>query len=292
MRRVLLSSVLTVSAVVLAAAHEPLRAQSADGESAPIETGAVEEEQVRLVILDVVVVDRHGNAISDLTAEDFEIRAAARVRPVDTLDVQCDPGALAEPEAVTSASRREVPDYSDGSRKIVLALDYLHLPPILRPEVLQRARESVRHAASPGDEVMVVALNGGLRVEQHFTDDLDEVVSTLDRMEFDITLWQPSYSHLHENLFVDPLVALLDLLGQYPENKAIVLYSTMRDVPLDLQFNEIAAIAATSRCAIYPVDAAGLRTPIGGPATGGPNQQPLGGSPAGGRRGSLFSGAG
>ena len=208
-RRVLLSSVLTVSAVVLAAAHEPLRAQNADGESAPIETGAVEEEQVRLVILDVVVVDRHGNAISDLTAEDFEIRAAAKVRPVDTLDVQCDPGALAEPETVTSASRREVPGYSDGSRKIVLALDYLHLPPILRPEVLQRARESVRHAASPGDEVMVVALNGGLRVEQHFTDDLDEVVSTLDRMEFDITLWQPSYSHLHENLFVDPLVALL-----------------------------------------------------------------------------------
>jgi hypothetical protein len=134
----------------------------------------------------------------------------------------------------------------------------------------------VRHAASPGDEIMVVALNGGLRVEQHFTDDLDTVVGTLDRMEFDITLWQPDYFHLHENLFVDPLVALLDILGQYPENKAIVLYSTMRDVPLDLQFSEIAAIAATSRCAIYPVDAAGLRTPLGGPDAGGPVRQPLG----------------
>ena len=180
-----------------------------------------------------MVLARQGNTVSDLAAEDFEIRAAAKIRPVDTLDVRCDPGALAEPEAVTKASRREAPDYSDGSRKIVLALDYLHLPPILRPEVLERARESVRHAASPGDEVMVVALNGGRRVEQHFTDDLDEVVGTLDRMEFDITLWQPDYFHLHESLFVDPLVALLDILGQYPENNTIVLYSTMRDVPLD-----------------------------------------------------------
>ena len=268
MRRILLLSVLTLSIVVFVAAREPLRAQSAEDESAPIETGAVEEEQVRLVILDVVVVDRHGNTVSDLTAEDFEIRAAAKVRPVDTLDVRCDPGALAEPEAVSRASKRQAPEYAGGSRRLVLAFDYLHMPPILRPEVLQRARESVRHAASPGDEVMVVALNGGLRVEQHFTDDLDQVVSTLDRMEFDITLWQPDYFHLHENLFVDPLVALLDLLGRYPENKAIVLYSTMRDVPLDLQFNEIAAIAATSRCAIYPVDAAGLRTPLGGPTRG------------------------
>ena len=150
----------------------------------------------------------------------------------------------------------------------MLAFDYLHLPPILRPEVLGRARESVRYAAAPGDEVMVAALNGGLRIEQHFTDDLDAVVDTLDRMEFDITLWQPDYFHLRENLFVDPLVALLDLLGRYPENKAIVLYSTMRDVPLDLQFSEIAAIAATSRCAIYPVDAAGLRAPTGGPDAG------------------------
>ena len=44
-----------------------------------------------------------------------------------------------------------------------------------------------------------------------------------------------------------------------------VLYSTMRDVPLELEFDRIAAIAAGSRCSIFPVDAAGLRTELGGP---------------------------
>ncbi len=260
MRRVLLTCALTALAVVIAATPDSVRAQDPNTEGAPLRTGTVEEEQVRMVILDVVVVDRHGNTVSDLKAEDFEIRAGGKVRAVDTLDVRCDPGALAEPAAVNRPSRREVPDYSGGSRKIVLAVDYLHLAPTVRPEVILRAKQTVRHAAAPGDQIMVVALNGGLRIEQHFTDDLDQVLASLDRMEYDITLWQPDYFHLHESLFVDPLVALLDLLGQLPGNKAIVLYSTMGDVPLDLQFNEIAAIAAASRCTIYPVDAAGLRT--------------------------------
>jgi VWFA-related protein len=270
MRRILLASALAAFAVIEAAAPDDLYAQDPKSEELPLETGAIEEEQVRLVILDVVVVDRHGNTVSDLTADDFEIRAGGKMRAVDTVDVQCDAGALAEPATVNRPSQREVPDYSGSSRKIVLALDYLHIPPILRTEVIGRARDTVRHTVASGDEIMVVALNGGLRIEQHFTDDRDDVLATLDRMEFDITLWQPDYFHLRENLFVDPLVALLDLLGQEPGNKAMVLYSTMRDVPLDFQFNEIAAIAATSRCAIYPVDAAGLRTPLGGPDGAGP----------------------
>jgi hypothetical protein len=38
-----------------------------------------------------------------------------------------------------------------------------------------------------------------------------------------------------------------------------VLFSAMQDVPLDLQFREIAAVASSSRCLLYPVDAVGLR---------------------------------
>jgi VWFA-related protein len=225
----------------------------------------VEREQVRLVVLDVVVVDREGRTVADLTAEDFEIQAGGKVVAVDTLDVACGAGSLAEPVAALGTARRESPRLPDAPRKIVLAFDYLHLIPARRTEIIESARDAVMRGIAPGDEIMVVALNGGLRIEQQFTSDRDTALASLQRMEYDITLWHPDYHHEHEAVFVDPLVALLDLLGQFPGNKAVVLYSTMRDVPLDLEFDRIAAIAAGSRCSIFPVDAAGLRTALGGP---------------------------
>ena len=41
----------------------------------------------------------------------------------------------------------------------------------------------------------------------------------------------------------------------------MVFYSAMQDVPLDYQFEQIAAIAAASRTAMYTVDPYGLFAP-------------------------------
>lgn len=231
----------------------------AQEERPPIETDKVEEELVRLVVLDTIVVDRSGRTVGDLTIDDFEIVAGGKPVPVGSLDVDCPGGGAAQPEAVSHARKRQAPAAGDKPRRLVLAVDYLHLSFSNRAEVLLRARELVKHNAGSGDEVMVVALNGGLRIEQPFTTNPTEVLDSIERMEHDITLWQPDYFHLSENQFIDPLVGLLDLLGTFEGTKAVVLFSTMRDVPLDKQFERVAAIAALSRCSIYPVDAGGLR---------------------------------
>jgi hypothetical protein len=54
------------------------------------------------------------------------------------------------------------------------------------------------------------------------------------------------------------LTALLDVLGTISAPKAVVLFSGMEDVPLDLEFEQLAALAATARTAIYPVDVLGM----------------------------------
>ena len=89
------------------------------------------------------------------------------------------------------------------------------------------------------------------------------------RMQHDITLWQPWFEHLNEIGWVAGMTTLFDVLGTVPGHKKVVLFSAMGDVPLDLQFQEIAAQAAVSRCSIYPVDARGLTTAAGGAQGGG-----------------------
>jgi hypothetical protein len=80
-------------------------------------------------------------------------------------------------------------------------------------------------------------------------------------MEYDISLWKESFSHQTERGFLRGMTALFDVLGTVPGPKAVVMFSAMRDTPLDLEFAELAAIASTSRCSLYPVDTGGLTAP-------------------------------
>lgn len=226
----------------------------------PIPVDKVETAKVRLVVLDVVVLDREGRTVPGLTRDDFELVVVGKPVAVDTLDVDCPGGAAEEPRAVSHARKRPPPEAAGAGRRIVLALDYLHLGQLQRVNVLEQAKEMVEQGGAAGEEFMVVALNGGLRVEQQFSADREQVRRALHRMEYDISLWQPSFQHLDESGFVDGLTTLFDVLGQVPGSKAVVLYSAMLDLPLDRQFLEIAATAAGARCTIYPVDAFGLRT--------------------------------
>jgi len=212
----------------------------------PLELGTVEKETVRLVLLDVMVLDRQDRPVSGLTADDFDIVAAGKRVEVDTLDVRCDDAA--DPTRL-----------ADTPSRIVLALDYLHLNQMQLADVFERARDMIRADGIEGAEVMLAALNGGLRIEQKFTSDKKELLRSLKRMEYDVTLWNGMHHHLSETGFVGGVTTLLDVLGTVPDSKAIVLFSAMRDVPLDLEFRNIAAVASSSRCFIYPVDVTGFR---------------------------------
>ncbi len=226
----------------------------------PLRLDTVERAAVHLVILDVLVVDSQGRTVSDLTVEDFRVHAGGKPVPIDTLDVSCPTGPEPDAESVTHAKKRSPPAAGDVTRNIVLALDYEHIGYEQRAEVFERARDMIRHGTTPQDRVMLVALNGGLRIEQILSADRDEVLGSLRRMEYDVSLYGPNYNHISEFGFVDSMTTLFDVLGTVPGPKAVVLYSSMTDVPLDLQFSEIAAMAAAARCSIYPADVRGLRT--------------------------------
>jgi VWFA-related protein len=267
--------------IVLALLACVLAGQAFPSEPEPPRSVTTERATVRLMLLDVLVVDGKGATVSDLTADDFEILAGGELVEVDTLDLDCPTGPTAEPETVSRASKREALAPPDGAgpadpRRIVLALDYLHLGPTERELVFDQAREMVINGAAAGDEVMVVALTGGLRIEQGFRADSEETLRTLKRMRYDVSLWNGNFTHLSERGFVGAMTTLFDVLGTVAEPKAVVFYSSMTDVPLDLEFRRLAAVAAASRCSLYPVDLRGLGTAVPGLAgpTGGEKPVP------------------
>jgi VWFA-related protein len=243
------AAILSVLAVLLVIPASP----SDDEDSTPpIEVDKTERAEVRLVLLDTVVVDAAGDPVAGLERDDFELRIKGEAFSPAILETRCElPGD--EPLEAQAAVQRTEP------RRIVLLFDYLHLPMLAREESLATAMRMVKEGIAEDDEVMIAALTGGLRVEQPFTSDKRDVLSSLKRMRKDVSLWNGNFYHSSETGFVRGITSLFDVLASASTGpKAVVLYSAMQDVPLDFEFERIAAIAAVSRSALYTVDPRGL----------------------------------
>jgi VWFA-related protein len=238
-----------------------------DQPGTPIPSDLVERERTRLVIVDVVVLDGKDRTVPGLTLDDFELLVDRKPVEPDTLDVNCSE-SLEDARNVAWKEKRQAPSAVAGSkRRIVLAFDYLHLyehlpqkSSLIRTEVLDNAMHMLENADLADDEVMIVALNGGLRVEQTFTADRREAWASLHRMQRDITLWGPSFEHTTEKGWTRGMTTLFDVLGTYPGTKAVVLFSAMDHLPLILEYEEVLAQAGASRSRVYTVDARGLDT--------------------------------
>ena len=252
-----------LTALWLAVAIAPTHAQDKDS-TPPVPIDKTERAEVRLVLLDTVVIDSDGNPVAGLEKEDFEIRHGREIVTPDVLETRCESEAQQQQQTATGAG---------SPRSLILAFDYLHLPMLQREWALDTAMKMVKKGRMAGDEVMVVALTGGLRIEQPFTTDADVVLASLGRMQKDISLWNGNFAHVNEFGFVRSLTTLFDVLASATVGpKAVVLYSAMQDVPMDDQFERIAAIAATSRSTLYTVDPFGLAASSVG--LGGSNARP------------------
>jgi VWFA-related protein len=236
----------------------------------PLESGAIEEVKVVLVMVETLVLDGKGRTVPDLTEEDFVLTVQGRAREIDEFDVSCPAGAAEEPTELDPKNPRK-PVVPDLDRKIVLLVDYYHLGTIDRTDVLNQAMAMVHYGKTRGEQIMVAALANGLRVEQRFTRDADAVLRTLERMEHDASLFAMDFGSITDRPFFDNLGTLMDVLAEYDGTKAVVMFSNWMatSADWDLQFWDVAERAALSRTVVYPVWAAGLQA--GGPTGGSPS---------------------
>jgi VWFA-related protein len=241
---------------------------------APIADRKLEEHlEVRLVTIDVIALDGQDRTVPNLGKEAFRLLVDGNETPIDTLDVRCGDAPEPDPKSKRFGDWKSPPDLADGTRRVVLALDYLHLPtvwcPDLQPpgpcmlhtQVLQAYRAAIAAKPEIGDEeMMIVALTGGLRVEQPFTRDRGAIVAALRRMEYDVTLWNGRFEHGTEYGLFRGLGALATLLRATPGPKSII-FLTAGGGPgtgYDLEFAKLATLASDAQARIYPVDCRGL----------------------------------
>ncbi len=146
----------------------------------------VETINVNIVNVDVVVTDKKGNPIEDLTRDDFEVFDNGRLQPISNfyevkgrkiIDHRPD-GTLEVEEIPEDALPDEVPERL--KRRYVFFVDNLSLAPFNRHAVFAETKKFVDENLLPGDLGMIVTFNRDIKVRVPFTNDHAFLKQTFD----------------------------------------------------------------------------------------------------------------
>jgi VWFA-related protein len=164
------------------------------GQSKPSE--GQQEDVVRvttnLVHVDVVVVDKEGRQVTDLTPEDFEIiedgkrQRVTNFSYVSTGGAPADKGA-ATPEAATAPRLPPAPLRPEQTRRTVaLVVDDLGLSFQSIGFVREALRKFVEEQMQPGDQVAIIRTGGDAGALQQLTNDKQQLRAVIERLR-----WNP-----------------------------------------------------------------------------------------------------
>jgi VWFA-related protein len=164
-----------VLAGLLAAAAVDLRSQTAS-----------ETIEVRVTNVDVVVTDRSGHPIHDLTRDDFELYENRKLQPITNLyEIRGDevPASAPSSTAGTSAEASPAPAVIPAEmrqRSIVVFIDNTSIDPLRRNQALDATVHALDTIMRPGDDAMIITWDRRSKIVQPFTTDVSAVKRALE----------------------------------------------------------------------------------------------------------------
>jgi VWFA-related protein len=134
------------------------------------------------VLVDVVVRDREGRPVTDLTVDDFEVFESGTRQQISSFDVVSArrPGFELTQRAPQQADRTTPPAVADRG-PAVIALAFEQLGPEGRKLALEAARQVVGERLDARDFAGVFAIDGALHVLTPYTTDRAAIADGLDR---------------------------------------------------------------------------------------------------------------
>ncbi len=254
-------------------------------------------EGVQLVEVDVIVTDRLGNPVRDLTKDDFEIIEEGRAQTVRTFSLvdlpvpppapTLQPGRLdLEPDTATNAA-------PEGRTYVLLLDSESTVQPPMGPEILLRtkliARQFLSEAVRPGDQVAVIHAQGSTTDGQGFTANRLLIDRAIDRFGRglaggDVRLFDAERVTRTRTTY-QALTDLAARLGATSGRRKIIVWiggqisvhperfceSSSRGISpicaatgvLQAALRDMLQAAARNNVAVYPVDPVGLTPEMG-----------------------------
>lgn len=145
----------------------------------------VDSVDVQVVNVDVIVTDRQGNPITDLTQDDFKLyQDGDRVEISHFARVHRPPAAQSDaPTLATLPSRLDESGQLDSVQEpllMVVYLDQFNIRPRNRARVLPALRTFLQDHISPQAPAMLVTFERSLHIAQPFTRDRQELLAAVD----------------------------------------------------------------------------------------------------------------
>jgi VWFA-related protein len=267
-----------LAAALLILAPAIVRAQQSSPASAPsaAPTSPVLRAESRVVRVDVIVTDKKGNYIRDLTAKDFHVFDNNQEEPIVNFSYGSTPGPSGAPDR----------------RYLVLFFDDSTMDMGDQARARDAARKFIDANAGPDRVMAVVDFTGALRVIQNFTADATRLKQAAASMKPsavspnapDPSLTDtsalgnfgsgPALPNAQADFGVHTLLlgirSLAKNLANVPGRKSVVLFTAGFPLTSEAEAELTATISSCNQAnvAIYPLDVRGLITGIPGPGPG------------------------
>ena len=217
----------------------------------------------RLVLVDAIVTDKHGNYIHDLLAKDFRVYEDGKEQTIKSFSFEADPAAPANLKR----------------HYMVLFFDNASMQSAQQTQAREAAAKFIDANAGPDSLMAVVNFGGSLNVAQNFTPDSErlkrivageKIPTTASNAELDPSGATLTNAELEYGQYT-MLLALRTLarrLAGVPGRKMLVLLSAGFKLDADGMTDLSATIDVCNKAnvAVYPVDARGLA--LGVPTSG------------------------
>ncbi len=268
----------TLLLTILAAKGNMASAQSSDSDSQKAEAGdLVIHQNVRRVVVDVVVSDSTGKPVPGLNASDFSVAEDGKSQRIRSFDVH-DFDSIADslPKHPTSLPKNtfvNVPSGPERGPLYVLLLDLLNMEvddqPAAREQLLKFARSKPL-----GTRFAVFVLSDGLYLLQGFTEDRNQLADVVDPKDSrphlpKIFLYADNYRPAISIPRV--LMTIANFLADLPGHKNVIWISasfpssimpsadpSVEAANMSDEIKEATDTLARGQIAVYPVDVRGV----------------------------------
>lgn len=264
-----------------------------------------------VVIVNVTVLDRNGKPVENLSKDDFELFEDGKLQKLQAVDLQrltnkplpplteanAEPAPPPKPqgynpEAEKAAQHSKLASKYQDRRLVVMLFDFSSMEPAEQIRAKQAAVKFITTQMTASDTVAIEVLGSELRTVQDFTSDRDLLLAAINKFrigessENAETADEGADAQDQSGQFVADetefnifnsdvkLAALQDAarqLGQYPEKKALIYFSSgiqKNGVDNQSQLEATVNTAVRANVAFYPIDARGLSAIVpGGDAT-------------------------